>query len=711
MKASRLTRFIAPSTLVLLAGLSVVAATVVVVVYPGNLEGWQTETVPGAQPSPTVPPSVNFVTGPGTPPFGRGSAELRVGSDGGAEASLRHPNYAGTRLPDPSMPFPAASDELTALAYSTYVQSGGSGGQAPYLILNIDNNDDGAVDDLLFFEPVYQNGSYPTVDPSVSIPNQCGDNPACVVPGQWQTWNALDGGWWSLNAGTFGPPLTTLRFYRSQNPNARIVNSASGAGGVRIVAGGGAGTWDNFVGNVDAFRIGVGADPEGDPNITIYDFEPGLPPQQATGGVIISELRTSGPGGNVQQAPVEEPVGGDFGGPGARGKQPLGASVFSDDEIGVSPSDEGLPQEPPPPQAGDEYVELYNTAEQEIQVTSSDGSAGWALVKRGESCLDPPEVVAVIPNGTVIPARGHYLVVGSSYSLGGYAAGAGTTATGDQTLTGTIEGDRSVALFNTADTSNFTEETRLDAVGFDAGSGNVCDLLSEGTKLPPPRSSVAEYAYVRRTVNDAPGVPRDTDDNAADFVLVSTTPTTPVGDDPAPVLGAPGPENTTSPVQRNDGFLGTGVAPNVPLSQSPNRERGFAPEPCSDLGTLRFRRTFTNNTGSDVTRLRFRVVDITTFNTPNTSPTGAQADLRVRTSQDENVFVEGRGTVLLHGLQLEQPPNQPEPTCGGYNSSLSAGTITLQTPLAPGESIDVVFLTGIMQSGRFRIFVNIEALP
>jgi hypothetical protein len=40
-----------------------------------------------------------------------------------------------------------------------------------------------------------------------------------------------------------------------------------------------------------------------------------------------------------------------------------------------------------------------------------------------------------------------------------------------------------------------------------------------------------------------------------------------------------------------------------------------------------------------------------------------------------------------------------------------AGTVTLATPLANGASIDLRFLTGIQQTGNFKIYLNIEALP
>ncbi|HLA09217.1 MAG TPA: hypothetical protein VJ023_01270 [Pyrinomonadaceae bacterium] len=66
-------------------------------------------------------------------------------------------------------------------------------------------------------------------------------------------------------------------------------------------------------------------------------------------------------------------------------------------------------------------------------------------------------------------------------------------------------------------------------------------------------------------------------------------------------------------------------------------------------------------------------------------------------------------SVTVQGSTLEQPPNQP--VGGAWNSTLGAGTITLATPLAPGASINIQFLLGVQQTGSFKFFVNIEALP
>ena len=65
----------------------------------------------------------------------------------------------------------------------------------------------------------------------------------------------------------------------------------------------------------------------------------------------------------------------------------------------------------------DDFVELYNKTNSNITVTTNDGSPGWGLTGASLSGL------TVIPNGTVIPAHGHFLVVGTAYSLRAYAGG------------------------------------------------------------------------------------------------------------------------------------------------------------------------------------------------------------------------------------------------------------------------------------------------
>ncbi len=362
-----------------------------------------------------------------------------------------------------------------------------------------------------------------------------------------------------------------------------------------------------------------------------------------------------------------------------------------------------------PAGAGDDFVELLNNTGSDITVQASDSSAGWALVKSGNDCSSTPVVVAVIPNGAVIPAHGNYLIVGSTYSLGAYAAG-------DQTLSSDIEDDHNVALFNTADLSNISTGTRLDAVGFGSNSGGNCDLLREGTTLQPAAGSTSEYSFVRKVDK---GSTQDTNDNSADFIVVSTTPATPVGSNATPTLGAPGPENSTGPrgpiACSDPGAAKFGrslLDSTVGAASAPNIVHDATSDPVnnSTFGTIDFRRRFTNNTGGAVTALRFRITNTTNPATPG------KADLRARSSSATVVAgVNDAATcggsapcsVVVQGTTLEQPPAQA--SGGGVNSSLGVGSITFATPLAPGASVDLHLLFGVQQQGDYHVSIVVEA--
>jgi hypothetical protein len=361
---------------------------------------------------------------------------------------------------------------------------------------------------------------------------------------------------------------------------------------------------------------------------------------------------------------------------------------------------------------GDNFVEFYNNSNSPLTVVASDASAGFGIFKMGADCNASPILVATIPNGTIIPARGHYLAVGSAYSLANYG-GTGAAA-GNVTMTSDIEDDRNVAVFTTANIVNISSAGRLDAVGFGTNTGAVCDLLREGTTLAPVSGSTTEHSYSRKECDFVAGVgcaaggnPKDSNDNSSDFQSGVTQ-----------RLGAPGPENLASPIRRDNTGIGLLLLDGSQSSTAPpNRVRDFtsAPAQNSTFGTLSLRRRVVNSTGANVTRLRFRIIEMTTF----PSPGGGQADLRAISST--NVSVSGIGdagtcgvaptpcTVTVQGTTLEQPPTQPNG--GGVNSSLSAGTVTLGTPLANGASVNVQFVLGIQTTGTFRFLVIIEALP
>jgi uncharacterized repeat protein (TIGR01451 family) len=362
---------------------------------------------------------------------------------------------------------------------------------------------------------------------------------------------------------------------------------------------------------------------------------------------------------------------------------------------------------------GDDFVEIFNNTDVQITVAASDASAGWGVIKGASGC-GIPQLIGTIPNGTVIPARGHYLLVGSQYSLGGYPNG-----TPDFTLTSDIESDVNVGLFSTADLASLGSANRLDAVGFGGNAGGNCDLLREGTNLGATLGSTKQYSFVRKVLT---GLPQDTDDNASDFFLVATDPFTAVGSFVAPImLGAPGPENKSAP-RSFDGLQPGLIDPAQLSTVSPNRVRfnafyhdslsntGPGPGAGTDYtaGTLAFRRSYTNKTGGPVNKLRFRMIDLTSFPSPN----GATSDLRAITAvPSKSVTITGGSTVTVVGLALESSPTPVQPFGGGMNATVTLDLSGMPGGVLPNNStVNVEFLLGVKQAGAFRFLVLVEGL-
>lgn len=78
------------------------------------------------------------------------------------------------------------------------------------------------------------------------------------------------------------------------------------------------------------------------------------------------------------------------------------------------------------------------------------------------------------------------------------------------------------------------------------------------------------------------------------------------------------------------------------------------------------------------------------------------------TSGDEAAVATAAGPVSTAGLALELPPAQL--LGGGWNSALSAATVTLAQPLPPGDGLNVNFRLGVVRPGVYRFFINIEVL-
>jgi endonuclease G len=332
--------------------------------------------------------------------------------------------------------------------------------------------------------------------------------------------------------------------------------------------------------------------------------------------------------------------------------------------------------------ATNEFVELYN------QTDATADVSGWAIVTSDNGAT----AKFTAPIGSLIPARGHFLVTGAGYGLA-------TAAASDGSLSADIPDGAGVALFNNA--VSFTTGTELDAVGF-SGVANATFRAGNGLAPTAGVSTDGEYSFARKLVS---GVPQVTGDNAADFIFVATDGGS--YDGLQAVLGAPSPENRNSPVQRNAQLKASLIDPQQASTSAPNRVRDFTPVTNGPAGTLVTRRKFTNKTGAPVTTLRFRIVDITTLGSPNSGPT--QADLRALTSSDVSVMLTDGSTVQVRGLTLDEPPTQS--IGGGLHSTLSAGSITLASPLAVNAAVNVQFVLGVQHAGSFRFLVNVEAPP
>ena len=304
--------------------------------------------------------------------------------------------------------------------------------------------------------------------------------------------------------------------------------------------------------------------------------------------------------------------------------------------------------------------------------------------------------LANFPNGTVIKARSHFLAANyyqssrsvvqlydcCNYANYGYFDGH------------QISVDRGVAIFATNNSANFTDAYKLDSARFSNIAGGP---YREGIGLPPIGSAPGEYSFVRR----ADGFHlQDTNDNLADFQFVSTTGG--VWNGVQSILGGPGPESINSARRGNlpgnaapsASLIETNVQPNV----QPNEVRDYKPVGNGTKGTFEIRRKITNTTGAAITKLRFRVNDITGY-----PETPGMADLRVLNSTDTSVQLSNGSTVTVKGTTVDQPPTQF--LGGGLNSSIS---IALPGgSLANGASINIRIVFGVMQPGNYRFETDI----
>jgi len=232
-----------------------------VVVSPAGLGPWQSVVSDSNGNFVTdTDATVSWGVNPPGAPAGTGSVTLDTGTNHGDSApQLVNQALAGTQL--------AAIKTLSYSTLGTLIAGPTLAGQLPYIVLTLDTNNDGAEDDSIVFEPLYQHGY------RADIPDQ-----GAIQTGVWQNWNAAAGGWWSVSGklagATPGFGVKTLPEILAAAPGATIVQAnTTPPGGLRVVIGV-RNAPDHLVSSVDALAIDTGT------GITTYDFEPGTQPQE-----------------------------------------------------------------------------------------------------------------------------------------------------------------------------------------------------------------------------------------------------------------------------------------------------------------------------------------------------------------------------------------------------------------------------------------------
>lgn len=188
----------------------------------------------------TVNPALGtFVTGPGSPFYGTGSARISV--SGTQRRNLASYQFAGTPLAN-----------ITAMRFRTYNPSAGNGGSASrsaYLNFNVDFDGSDTWQRRLAYVPA---------------------NNGTVLQNTWQEWDAINSGLalWSYSGPTWpvtGQPGTTLKTWAqilTDYPGIRIRVTDAHVG-LRV----GEPYADGYTENIDSFTFGTTA------GTTVWDFE------------------------------------------------------------------------------------------------------------------------------------------------------------------------------------------------------------------------------------------------------------------------------------------------------------------------------------------------------------------------------------------------------------------------------------------------------
>ena len=305
--------------------------------------------------------------------------------------------------------------------------------------------------------------------------------------------------------------------------------------------------------------------------------------------------------------------------------------------------------------------------------------AGFTLAASSGASVTVPATAPVL-------ASGHsYLIAGGGYSLSAAASA-----------------DLSTASLGTSGlklTAPDGPGTATDAIGFAAANPGYYS----GSPLPAMTGTpTGQYAWVRLA---EAGTRVNTNDNAADFQLVSTTGGV-VGGVPS-ALGSPSPLASGSPVPSNGALLSALLDPAQASSAAPNN----VVVSTGSGDTLTVRRTITNTSGQTITSAELRITSLSVANgapepdvtTQPKNPAALQIiDPATPTSQ---VTITGGVVLTVQNLSVN-PPASASPG-GGLATTMS---IPLGTGgLAPGASVSITLTFAVVYGGTYWFGYDVDA--
>ncbi len=352
--------------------------------------------------------------------------------------------------------------------------------------------------------------------------------------------------------------------------------------------------------------------------------------------------------------------------------------------------------------SSDEFIEIYNPGVSDHLVTAVSGTGYGVATSDGITR-------ASIPNGTLIRSKQHYLVVSSAYSLANYG-GTGAAA-GNTSYATDIPDNMGIAIFNNnTGGASYTLANRLDAVG---SSTEANSLYKEGSGYTALSALNLESALRRKSYNAVPRDSDDnlSDFEFVDNLGTTNGSQQRLGAPGPENLNSPVSRNAAVVLTRLDQTAAALAQPNTfrdlattgsinPLGTIEFRYR-LTNNTGVPLTRIRLRLDSLTTLPAGVTKADLRAmtssnITINAVNDPATcASTGSPATSPC--------------SVPVMGTTLETPPAQPPG--GGFNSTLTLSTIFSGSPLAAGASINIRLLFGVVKTGDYSISFTPEVLP